>query len=82
MYTLDTQSATPAWWQASSGGAAPTPRRGAQAVLMADEKMYMLGGTGMSSAGVMGDTWVLDLRAGTWSQVSTTGNGESPCVHC
>jgi hypothetical protein len=79
MYTLDTQSATPAWWQASIGGAAPTPRRGAQAVLMADEKMYMLGGTGMSSAG---DTWVLDLRAGTWSQVITTGNGESPCVHC
>lgn len=79
IYTLDTKSTSPAWWQASAGGTAPPPRRGASGVLMLDEKLYMVGGTGMSSAEVMGDVWVLDMRSGVWSQVNTTGTCEFCC---
>jgi N-acetylneuraminic acid mutarotase len=77
IYSLDTNAATPAWWEGSAGGTAPPPRRGASGVMMAEDKMYVLGGTGMQSAEAMGDLWEMDMKAGTWSQVSSSGNGES-----
>lgn len=77
IYSLDTKAATPAWWETPAGGSAPPSRRGASGVMMTEDKMYVLGGTGMQSAEAMGDMWIMDLKAGTWSQVSTTGSGES-----
>lgn len=77
IYTLDTKSATPAWWESTAGGTAPPPRRGSKGVLMPNDKMYILGGTGMASADAMSDVWMMDMKAGLWSQITTTGNGMS-----
>lgn len=76
IYTLDTKLSPPVWREVPISGQVPPPRRGAAGAMMADDKLYLLGGTGMSSTEAMGDMWALDLRAGSWSQVNAAGNGK------
>lgn len=58
-----------AWTPLASTGA-PPPRYGHAAAIIADE-LYIFGGQG--AAGPLADLWVLDIGAGAWSAVTTSG---------
>ncbi|HMA47523.1 MAG TPA: kelch repeat-containing protein, partial [Frankiaceae bacterium] len=72
--------AVPAWTRVATGGAAPAPRAFQSAVYdPAGDALVVFGGFGGDSTqSCLGDVWRLDLAAGTWAPVTTTGPAPAP----
>jgi hypothetical protein len=82
VFTLQTNSADPAWHTVGISGPAPAPRRGCSATLNPDGTVFVYGGADVNFSTVYSDGWILDPNSLSWTQVITASQGEFFCLSC